>query len=143
MCTNGLLSNTDGVFAPYKSSPRTSGSRHHPQRAASQAVFVLVSGLLSSMADAPVFGPRCAGRSMGTVSRTRPNCRISSRPGTPSLSSSKGCMSIRDGQLSRTGEYYVASRNWRRSLKACNSLTEERSNNQISSPLDFISIHQI
>jgi hypothetical protein len=64
---------------------RTAGSRNYPQRATSQTTAILVPGLLSSVAKAPLFRPRRAGRSSGTFSRIGPNCRVSCRSGTPSL----------------------------------------------------------
>ena len=68
------------------------------QRTSSQATSGFVSGLLSSVANAPVFGPGCAGRAPRTVSGTKPGHRDFRRAGTPSLLSSEGRMSIRDRQ---------------------------------------------
>ena len=54
------------------------------------------------MANASFFRPGCSGRSSGTDSQTRPNCRVSGRSRTPSLLSTHGCMNIRDGQPTAT-----------------------------------------
>ena len=74
------------------------GPCHHLQRAASQETLVVVSGLLPSLANAPVLRSGCAGRSCrtnsGTVQRSRISC--GSRP-SPFLSS-EGCVINRDLQ---------------------------------------------
>ena len=59
------------------------------QRTAQQIVeaFSFDTAPLSSVANASFFRPECAGRSSGTDSQTRPNCRVSSRSRTPSLPS--------------------------------------------------------
>ncbi len=79
-------------------SPGASGSCHHPQRTTSQATSIVMSGLLSSVANAPVFGPGCTRWSSGTISRPWPGRRSSSRSRAPPLLSAKGRMNFREGQ---------------------------------------------
>jgi hypothetical protein len=78
--------------------PRTFRPRDRVQRAASQATHVVISRLLPSVANTPVFERGCAGRSSLTSSGTLRRCGIPSRSRPSSCLSSEGCMSIRDRQ---------------------------------------------